>query len=61
MLKLHNKKHLFTPVKVEDYSDFRPGTKKPKLREDPVWLVNIKLPIELIKELMDIWKLKVKI
>ena len=42
-----------TPVKVEDYSDFRPGTKKPKLREDPVWLVNIKLSIELIKEFRD--------
>ena len=41
---------LATPVKVEGYDDFRPGTKKPKLREDPVWLVKIKLPIELIKE-----------
>ena len=44
---------LATPVKVEDYSDFRHGTRKPKLREDPVWLVNIKLPIELIKEFRD--------
>ena len=41
---------LSTPVKVEDYSDFRSCTKKPKLREDPVWLVTIKLPIELVKE-----------
>ena len=41
---------LKTPVKVEEYDDFRPGTRKPKLREDPVWLVKIKLPIELIKE-----------
>jgi len=41
---------LATPVKVEEYDDFRPGTKKPKLREDPVWLVTVKLPIELIKE-----------
>jgi len=41
---------LSTPVQVENYSDFRPGTKKPQLREDPIWLVNIKLPIELIKE-----------
>jgi hypothetical protein len=41
---------LKTPVKVEGYDDFRPGTRKPKLREDPVWLVKIKLPIELIKE-----------
>jgi len=41
---------LKTPVKVESYDDFRPGTKKAKLREDPVWLVKIKLPIELVKE-----------
>ena len=41
---------LKTPVKVEGYDDFRPGTRKPNLREDPVWLVKIKLPIELIKE-----------
>ena len=49
----YQKSTLSTPVKVEDYSDFRPGTRKPKLREDPVWLVNIKLPIELIKEFRD--------
>jgi len=44
---------LSTPVKVEDYGDFRPGTKKAKMREDPVWLVKVKLPIELIKEFRD--------
>jgi len=44
---------LKTPVKVESYDDFEPGTKMPKLREDPVWLVNVKLPIELIKEFKD--------
>ena len=49
----YQKSTLSTPVEVKDYSDFRPGTKKPKLREDPVWLVNIKLPIELIKEFRD--------
>jgi len=44
---------LSTPVKIEGYDDFRPGTKKAKLREDPVWLVNVKLPIELVKEFKD--------
>ena len=44
---------LSTPVKIESYDDFRPGTKKAKLREDPVWLVKVKLPIELIKEFRD--------
>ena len=44
---------LKTPVKIESYDDFRPGTKKAKLREDPVWLVKVKLPVELIKEFRD--------
>lgn len=44
---------LSTPIKIEDYGDFRPGTKKAKLREDPVWLVKVKLPIELVKEFKD--------
>lgn len=49
----YQKDKLSTPVKVEDYGDFRPGTRKPRLREDPVWLVKVKLPLELIKELKD--------
>jgi len=46
----YRKDKLTTPVKVEDYSDFRPGTKKPKLKEDPVWLVKIRMPAELVKD-----------
>jgi len=46
----YKKDKLSTPVKVEDYGDFRPGTKKPKLKEDPVWLVKIKMPAELVKD-----------
>ena len=52
----YSKDVLKTPVKVEDYSDFRPGTRKPRLREDPVWLVKVKLPIELIKEFKEGYK-----
>ena len=33
-----------------------PGTRKAKLREDPVWLVKIKLPIELVKEFKEGYK-----
>ena len=46
----YKKDKLETPVKVKDYSDFRPGTRKPKLKEDPVWLVKIKMPSELVKD-----------
>ncbi len=46
----YKKDHLQTTVKVENYIDFVPGTKMPKMRRDPVWLVNIKLPAEVIKD-----------
>ena len=46
----YSKDKLKTPIKVESYDDYRPGTKKPKLQEDPVWLVKIKLPTELVED-----------
>jgi len=49
----YKKDMLKSPVKVEGYDDFKPGTKMPKLREDPVWLVRVRLPIELVKEMRD--------
>ena len=52
----YQKSSLATPVKVESYDDFKPGTKMPRLREDPVWLVTVKLPIELIKEFKEGYK-----
>jgi len=42
---------LYSPVAVEDYGDFRPGTKKPKLREDKVWIIEIRMPKELIQDI----------
>ena len=47
----YQKDKLISPVKVEGYDDFRPGTRKPKLQKSPVWLVNIKLPKEMIKDI----------
>ena len=47
----YQKDKLISPVKVEGYDDFRPGTRKPKLQKSPVWLVNIKLPNEMIKDI----------
>ena len=35
------KKMIRIPVKIEDPSDYRPGTHKAKLIERPVWLVEI--------------------
>ena len=47
----YQKDKLISPVKVEGYDDFRPGTRKPKLKKSPVWLVSIKLPKEMIKDI----------
>ena len=39
-----------TPRRIESYSDYRPGTKKAKLDEVPVWLVKITLPNQVIED-----------
>jgi hypothetical protein len=48
---MYEREKLATPVKVEDYDDFRPGTRKPKLREDRVWILEIRMPKELIQDI----------
>ena len=49
----YSKDKLKTPIKIEDYSDFKPGTKKAKLTTNPVWLVKIKMPSELVKDAVE--------
>jgi len=39
-----------TPRKIKSYNDFRPGTRKAKLDEHPVWLVKITLPKTVIED-----------
>lgn len=39
------------PVKIEDYGDFVPGTKYPKMDEKSVWLVYIQIPTELVGDI----------
>lgn len=39
------------PVKIEDPSDFRPGTHKARLIKKPVWLVEIELPKALMADI----------
>lgn len=48
---MYERDKLASPVKVEDYDDFRPGTRKPKLREDAVWILEIRMPKELIQDI----------
>jgi len=39
------------PVKVDDPGDYRPGTRKPKLVDETVWLVEISMPRELMTDI----------
>ena len=39
------------PIKIENPSDFQPGTKKAKIIEKPVWLVEITMPKSLMSDI----------
>jgi hypothetical protein len=36
------------PIEVKSYSDFEPGTKFPKLKKVPIWIVEIVMPRKLM-------------
>jgi hypothetical protein len=44
-------KDIKIPIKINDPSDYRPGTKKAKLIEKPVWLVTISMPKALMNDI----------
>ena len=39
------------PVKIEDPSDYRPGTHKAKIMEQKIWLVEISMPKSLMSDI----------
>ena len=45
----YKKDQLLQPRKIESYSDFRPGTKKPKFDPEPVWIVEVCMPKPVLK------------
>ena len=47
----YKKETMKVPVKVEKYTDFRPGSAKPKLIEKQIWLVEIEMPKHLINDI----------
>ena len=47
----YKKDHLEYPVKIKQSSDFKPGTKFPKSKKAPVWLVKIIMPKTLMQEI----------
>lgn len=48
---LYKKTVMRVPVKIKDPSDYRQGTKKARISERPVWLVQITMPKSLMSDI----------
>jgi hypothetical protein len=48
---IFKKDRIKIPIKIENPSDFQPGTKKAKIIEKPVWLVEITMPKSLMSDI----------
>jgi hypothetical protein len=47
----YKKTNMKVPMKIEDPSDYRPGTKKARLVEKKIWLVEISMPKALMSDI----------
>ena len=47
------KSEVDVPVEVQDYEDFVPGTRYPKMKKRKVWFVEIKIPVELMNDIKE--------
>ena len=47
----YRKVEMKIPIKITDPSDYRPGTKKARIIEKPVWLVEIVMPKSLMSDI----------
>ena len=47
----YKRTNMQVPMKIEDPSDYRPGTKKARLVEKKVWLVQITMPKSLMSDI----------
>lgn len=41
------------PVQIQDYEDFQPGTRYPKMHKRKVWFVEITIPFELMDDIKE--------
>ena len=48
---VYKKQKIKIPIKITDPSDYRAGTKKAKIREQDVWLVEITMPKNLMSDI----------
>lgn len=49
----YGKSELKVPIEVEDYDDFVPGTRYPKMKKRKVWFVEIVVPKELMNDIKE--------
>lgn len=49
----YGKSSLNVPVEIEDYDDFVPGTRYPKMKKRKVWFVDIEIPKELMNDIKE--------
>jgi len=47
----YKKTKMKVPIRIEDPSDYRPGTHKARIEEVPVWLVEIVMPKSLMSDI----------
>lgn len=47
----YKKDYLETPEKIDDQIDYAPGTKYPRMKQDPIWLVEITMPKQLVTDI----------
>lgn len=47
------------PMSINDPSDYEPGTKKPRMKAEPIWLIEMKIPRRFVEavnnELLDVY------
>lgn len=50
---IYGKSSIKVPVEVQDYDDFVPGTRYPKMKKREVWFVSIEIPKELMNDIKE--------
>lgn len=48
---LWKKTKIKVPVEVQDYDDFQPGTRYPKMKNRTIWLVSIEMPRSIMDDI----------
>lgn len=50
---LWKKSRIRVPVEIQDYDDFNPGTRYPKMKWKTIWLINIEIPKDVMDDIKE--------